>query len=152
MLKLNLIIDTREQLPLEFCGVLFGEIKRAKLDVGDYGATWHNAPIPIYFERKSIGDLFGTMTNGYERFKKEMARAKESGVKLVLLIEASMREVAKGYEHSKFEGSSMIKKLHTLHVRYDLEFHYMNDRGEMARFIAEEYQAIARNYSLNASS
>lgn len=143
---LKLIIDSREQKPLDFRKDAFHLIERKGLKFGDYSATFHNAVIPIVFERKGLGDLFGTMTNGYSRFKKEMARAKEAKSQLVLLIEGSIRTIAKGYEHSDFDGASMLKKLAMLKVRYDLEWYCFNDRHEMARYIEEIYQAVVRNY------
>jgi hypothetical protein len=54
--------------------------------------------------------------------------------------------VAKGYKHSTFDGESMLKKLATLHIKYDLEYHYFNDRREMARFIEETFSAVERNW------
>jgi len=143
---LRLTIDSREQLPLEFRSNSFDEIITDGLPFGDYWAELHGVAIPIAFERKSLADLFGTMTHGYERFKHEMKRAKENNFKLVLLIEESMRTVAKGYEYSKYDGNSMLKKLAMLYVRHDLEYHYFNDRREMARFIEETFNAVKRNY------
>ena len=144
--KLVLKVDSREQKPLEFRDGVFDEIVTEGLPVGDYWAELNGKELPICFERKGLGDLFGTMTSGYERFKHEMKRAEEAGLKLVLLIEGSMREVAGGYEHSQYSGDSMLKKLAMLYVRYDLECHFFNDRREMARYIEEVFSAVRRNY------
>ncbi len=150
--KARLKIDSREQLPLKFRESVFDSIVVAGLPFGDYWAeievsegVWHE--IPIVFERKSLGDLFGTMGQGYERFKREMGRAKEAGCHLVLVIEGSIEEVHKGYEHSQIEGKSMLKKLAMLRVRHDLEVQFFNGRREMARWIEEVFDAVARNYS-----
>jgi ERCC4-type nuclease len=143
--ELTLIVDSREQLPLSFPSSTFS-VERAGLNVGDYQCRWGEKMIPIAFERKSLGDLFGTMTNGYERFRKEMERAKDQKIELILLIEKSMREVAKGYEHSRFSGDSMLMKLATLHVKYGLSYHFFNDRFEMTRFITETFKAVNRHY------
>lgn len=144
MLKLK--IDSREQAPLEFKTGAFDEVVVEGLPIGDYWAEIDGIEVPICFERKAMGDLYGTMTHGYERFKREMERAQKHGVKLVLLIEGSMREVAAGYAHSKFTGDAMLKKLAMLYVRYDLEYVFCNDRREMARRIEETFQAIKRNF------
>lgn len=146
MPKIVLQVDSREQLPLEFRGDAFDGVVVRGLPVGDYWCTLDGEELPIAFERKALGDLFGTMTNGYERFKHEMKRANESGITLILVIEGSMRTVGKGYEHSQFSGEAMLKKLATLRVKYDLEYHFFNDRREMARFIEEIFLAIARLY------
>jgi len=57
-----------------------------------------------------------------------------------------MRDVSQGYEHSRFTGDAMLKKLAMLRVRYDLEYHFCNDRREMARHIEEIFSAINRNF------
>jgi len=145
---LVLKIDSREQLPLEFKDGVFEEVKVEGLPVGDYWAEVDGFEVPLCFERKSLGDLFGTMTKGYKRFKKMVARAHEMGCKVVLVIEGSMKDVFKGYEHSQFDGESMLKKLAMLYVRYDLEYHFFNDRREMARFIEDVFGAVARNYKV----
>ena len=99
----------------------FIKVETIGLPVGDYGCMVKGEHCPVIFERKSMGDLFGTMTQGYNRFKKMLAKAKELKVKVILLIEKPYHEVLEGYEHSQFKGESMLKKLATLHVRYDLD-------------------------------
>ena len=144
--KISLLVDSREQLPLDFDMTRFGEVRVQALPVGDYWCEIDGQEIPVAFERKALGDLFSTMTSGYERFKHEVKRAKDSNITLILVIEGSMREIAKGYKHSQFSGNSRLKKLAMLRVKYDLEFHFFNDRREMARYIEEIFLAIARWY------
>lgn len=142
---MRLICDTREQRVLDFRPGVFDEIIRSTLSVGDYGAEINDARAPLAFERKGLGDLFSTLgSSEYDRFKREMQRAKDSGIKLVLLIEGTMREVADGYERSTFDGDSMLKKLATLYVKYDLEYHFCCDRRVMARRIEDTFQAVER--------
>ena len=43
-----------------------------------------------YIERKSITDFIGTMSGGYERFKREVERAREQDAKLIVLVEESL--------------------------------------------------------------
>jgi len=143
---MKLKIDTREQAPLNFKEGVFAEIVREGLPVGDYWCEVEGAEIPIVFERKSLGDLFGTMTSGYARFKREMARARQAGITLVLIIEGSMKDVAKGYQYSKFDGNAMLKKLFMLWIRYDLFPVFCEDRRTASRFIEETFSAVARNY------
>lgn len=144
--KFKLLIDSREQLPLKFRPGAFDERTVVGLPFGDYACEIGEDRVPICFERKGIGDLFGTMTQGYERFKKEMQRAKEANHKMILVIEKPLYEVEDGYRHSKYSGDSMLKKLAMLHVKYDLEYHFFNGRREMARFIEETFDAIRRFY------
>lgn len=116
--------------------------------MGDYGCQYENGwEPPFYFERKSLGDLYGTMTAGYKRFKAEMLRAKEAKVKLFLIVEAPLATVGCGFEHSEYSGDSMVQKLFTLRVRYGLETVFCDGRREMVRYIKEFYCAIGREYN-----
>lgn len=142
-----IISDTREQKELDFSGIEGVEkVEKIGLAFGDYTAIVHEKPVPIVFDRKGLGDLFGTMTSGYERWKREMARAKEANFKLILIVEGSYTDVWNGTEHSKFSGESMIKKLHMMQVRYDLETVFCESRRVMARYIAGLFLAVERNY------
>jgi len=75
----TIIVDTREQQPLAFPG---WKVERLGLWAGDYGLRGFSADeVPgglprmgIAVERKSIPDLYSTMTNGRERFEKEIKR------------------------------------------------------------------------------
>lgn len=140
----ELIIDTREQEPLHFKKEVFEFQTSEKLEVGDYGCRIDGELFPIIFERKSKGDLYSTMTSGYERFRKEILRASELDIKLVLLIEGSMKQVQAGFSYSNFDGDSMLKKLAMLYVKYDLEYHFHGGRREMARKIEDTFCAVNR--------
>jgi ERCC4-type nuclease len=148
--SLRILIDTREQLPLKFkCVGALTETVRATLPVGDYAAEYTDGTrCPIYFERKSLSDLWGTMTSGYARFKKEMQRAKEADLKLVLVIEGSFTQVACGIERSKYSGESMVRKLLTLWLKYDLMPVFCDSREGMAYMIREFYEAFGRNFKV----
>lgn len=142
-----LLYDSREQSPLSFKHPQISKVRRTKLDVGDYGVRFEDGHEPkLFFERKSIGDLYGTMTTGYSRFKREVERANESGSSLIIIVEGTLSDVAKGYKYSKYKGESMVKKLFTLWTRYNLMTVYCQDRREMARYITEKYLSIGREY------
>lgn len=142
-----LVQDSREQLGLDFSGIEgIEKIEKMALAYGDYNAIVHGSPVPLFFERKGIGDLFGTMTSGYDRYKREMERAKAANVKLVLIIEGSYTDVWNGFERSAFSGEAMLKKLAMLYVRYDHEYIFCESRRVMARRICDTYAAIERNY------
>lgn len=79
----NILIDTREQTPL-FKGLNTTEI--AKLDEGDYQLK---QPIQnIVIDRKSLNDCIGTMSQGYERFDRELERAKSKSKYLIMMVES----------------------------------------------------------------
>lgn len=143
---LRLKIDSREQLPLEFSNRVFDEVVVEGLPFGDYWVELEGKELPIVIERKSLGDLFGTMTNGYERFKKEVERVKDAECHLILAIEGSVSDVFGGYEHSQYKGESMLKKLAMLRVRHDIEVMFFGSRDEMRRWVEELFDAVRRNY------
>ena len=142
---MKILIDTREQRLIDFPYDFVTECKIAKLDVGDYGAMYEDGYVaPVFFERKSIGDLFGTMGNGYARFKRELERAKELDVRLILIIEGTLSKVLLGAKHSTIEGVSVVRKLMTLWVKYGLTPVFCRDRVEMGRFMYEYFCSIGR--------
>ena len=150
---MKLYVDSREQRPLEFkVDGIVTEVITTKLPYGDYAGAWedkngkHIEFMPIFFERKSLGDLYGTLGKGMERFKKEMQRADEDGVKLIIIVEACLTEVLNGYEHSKMEGDSIIKTMMTLWVKHDVPHILCNDRDDMKRTILEMFSAVGRNF------
>jgi ERCC4-type nuclease len=117
-----------------------------KLDFGDYACMFNDSSISsTVFERKSLGDLFGTMGKGYKRFKKEIERCKETECKMVLIIEGSITTVLKGTKYSKLKGHSVLMKLFTLWHRYNVLPVFCKDRAEVVRFMIETWNAEGRD-------
>lgn len=142
---LIILSDTREQCPLDFDGIEgVDKVETIGLPVGDYTAMIDGKQLPVVFDRKALGDLYGTMTSGYDRFKREMAKAKELGMKLILITEGTYSDVAAGYSHSEYSGEAMVKKLHTLAIKYDLEWWPCESREVMAERIVHTFTAISR--------
>ncbi len=143
---MRLVIDNQEKKPLLFKKGVFGEMTTRHLSFGDYGIELDGKFAPIYFERKSLVDLFGTMGKGYERFRKEIKRSQEAKSTLILVIEGSMKDVFNGVEYSKIPGYRILKQLATLRVKYDLETHFFNSRREIARYIEDICLAVERSW------
>lgn len=129
---MKIIVDSREQRPLVFgCDSI-----RKKLHVGDYGAEFPAGTIyPVVFERKSIADLFGTLTQGYDRFRKEINRAEIAKTRLIIAVEGSKEKVLKGYPHSARDPESIIKQLETIKTKYGVEHMFFGNRPAMANHI-----------------
>ena len=66
MKKLPIVIDTREQNPLDFSPFEDVRTVRAELWPGDYSLQAATRMVAV--ERKSVSDLVGTMTGGYAGF------------------------------------------------------------------------------------
>lgn len=137
-----ILVDTREQKPLEFNPE---EILSQKLDIADYGAVKDGVYCPIYFERKSIADLFSTLTKGHERFKRELERAKRDNKKIILVIECNYSKLYKGIKWSKLKGSVIIKILMTMYHKYDLQHIFFKNREEMKDYIKRFYEGWFKN-------
>lgn len=72
--KLKIVIDTREQTPWAFPDYLV-ESRRGTLPTGDYALEGDSG---FAIERKSLDDFLGTISSGWERFKREIERMKQS--------------------------------------------------------------------------
>lgn len=140
---LVLIQDSREQSPLVFKGKYIVQC----MSVGDYGAKFSERyQYPLVFERKGKGDLFGTLSKGYERFKKEIRRAEEQGIKIVIAIEGTKERILRGYSHSKRNGCSIVLQLETIKERYRVDHIYFPSRISMANYIEKFYQVEYEKY------
>jgi ERCC4-type nuclease len=144
-----IISDSREQNPLRLehlktdanieCVIV------DKLCYGDYSAHSDGKVCPIFYERKSLSDLFGTLGRGYQRFKKEINRCSLDGNRLVIVIEGSVLDILRGYKHSQMSGLGVFRTLCTLYVKYGIQFLCFNDRNDMATYIVETFSAWERS-------
>jgi len=138
-------IDSREKAPLEFKHKYITDTIVHKLDVGDYRSIYENGKQSrIVIERKSIGDLYGTLTKGYGRFRKEIERAREANIYLVICIEGSYTKVGGGYSHSKRPAREIQEQLRTIWVKYGVTHTYCVTRKEMAKYIIDTFIWVGR--------
>jgi len=148
-IKGTLIIDTREQLPLPFGKSKYWDIIKEKIDFGDYGLKI-NDKLVCAFERKSASDLFGTLTSGHERFNKEIQRAKEKGIFFFIIIENTYDDIMnKRFDGSfkiKTKGHTIIKTVHTMTIKHDLNFIFCNGRTEMKDYIYNMFYSLINFY------
>jgi len=150
---MHIITDTREQKNLNFSRFIGVDntIVR-KLDVGDYGCIINDVEIPIYFERKSIADLWGTLGTkfGFIRYLKEVERAKESGVELIMIVEESYNCMSSGFKIpstrklSMFSGQAMRSRLNSLYLLDGVRFIFCSNRNEMEMVIYDFFRACEK--------
>lgn len=142
MVRIKIKIDTREQQPLVFKNKIVESVVFGTIKCGDYGCyTPEGNELPIYFERKSLNDLYGTLSQGYERFKKEIERAKENNLKLIIILESSLTRTLQGVNYSKREPESIIKQIFTILARYNIETVFCSSREEVSEYITQYYYA-----------
>lgn len=141
----KIFIDTREQRPLRFNN---REVEIRKLDYGDYAFNSKMATCNCYIERKGLSDLIGTLSGGYERFLKEIERAKDNEANLVILVESKFNnalyfnEQRKSYnkervfKNVKATPEFIFHRIRNLIQRYPhIQFLFVNGRKEAARVI-----------------
>ena len=82
--KKNITIDTREQKPIKLKNY---DIINEKLDFGDYSCDR-----VLAVERKSLSDLVSTLSSGFERFNREIDRAKSIGGYIIVVTECDINK------------------------------------------------------------
>jgi hypothetical protein len=92
-------IDTREQKPLFFLNS-----KDNKLDFGDYTIGGKDYTY-TYVDRKSEGDFKGTMSVGFQRFRKELERAKQFNAFLYIVTESSIDKIIKNNKYGSYSSN-----------------------------------------------
>lgn len=120
---MTIIIDTREQLP-------YWNTKKQTLIVGDY--TTKKLYNRFHIERKSLQDLYGTLTSGNRRFKYELFRAAYHQIKIEVYVEGTLenfiaKKFPKGNER-KFTSEGLEQLIITFQKKYHLKFHWHKTR------------------------
>lgn len=138
-----ILIDTREQLPFAFKGQ---KTLRRGLKAGDYSLQGMQALVVI--ERKSLGDLFGTLArkHNFTRFCKELEKLKK--VKYAfLLIEGTPESVMNGFQYSMANGGLVLDKLMKLYCQYGVQIVFGGSRWGAERVALSILRAV---YTLEA--
>lgn len=104
------------------------EIK--KLDTGDYSIEGFEHLIMI--ERKSLDDLWGSLTYGRERFLKEMERAKQIPARY-LVIEGTLKDVLAGSKFSAVSGEYILSNLFSLENKYGIRVIFTDKRHDVSQ-------------------
>lgn len=97
----TIIIDTREQRPLDF---LHLPSERGTLQSGDYSVAGLEAEFAV--ERKSVADLCQSVTRGRERFERELHRLRGFDFARLLIV-GEPYEVARVSMNAKAVFSSL---------------------------------------------
>lgn len=143
---LKIIVDSREQLPL------FAGFKKEALICGDY--TTVRLKNIFHIERKSLADLYGTLTSGNQRFKRELFRAAWHRISIVVYVEGTYdafinKRFPKGNER-KFSKEGLEKLVAAFERTYFLQFVWHKNRMECCKAVEkrlkdEETSFLAQN-------
>lgn len=115
------------------------EYEVRKLDVGDYmidgGATSVDT-------KRSIDELSTNMLNrsDHARFWREVRRAKDTGIKLIILIESNKYTDIPSLidwksKYSSVNGRSLIDAIYRAHISYGVEFIFCSKRATGRRIV-----------------
>jgi len=135
----RILIDTREQEPLRFKR----PIEVATLSFGDYSFSDAKATCNCNIERKSLSDFIGTLTGGFERFEREIIRAKDAGAYLVILIEDILANAIKFNtlpnvyrKGTKVTPDFVFRRVRDLIQKYDhIQFLFVDGRDEASDIV-----------------
>lgn len=111
------VIDTREQLPWTFAGLSSDpvEVKTGTLRSGDYSVEGFEQRLAI--ERKSLADLYGTLTSGRERFVRELERLSDLDWAAVI-VEATWHDIVKPPFGTRANPKSIVGSILAFQQRY----------------------------------
>jgi ERCC4-type nuclease len=112
MFQPTIIIDSREQTPLQFTNL---PTVVSTLPTGDYSVLGLENDFTV--ERKTIVDLIRSLTTGRERFMRELQRLLAYPFRRLLII-GSEEEIRQGdWKYSKANPKSILHSLHAIEVR-----------------------------------
>jgi len=113
------IIDTREQTPLDFGADV--QAMRGTLNAGDYSLQGLEDLLAI--ERKELSDLVACVGTERERFERELLRLRGYRCKAVM-VEATLAQVEKGGWRSQVKPAAVLGSIASWRVKYGVEFIY----------------------------
>jgi len=143
----QLVIDTREQLPLDFrIGKVIESVSYHALKTGDYSIIGYEDKIAI--ERKNPNDLFGSVGKNHKRFQRELDRATSFDYFAILVEQPFNVILTKDFEgshFSKMRGDVVIKILYTLKFKYGIDVIFCNGRKEAKNIIKNIFMAYLKD-------
>lgn len=142
-------IDTREhkyelariQPQIESCGV---KTIKSKLYVGDYQSL--DNPRLVIDRKKDLLELCGNVCQQHERFRAELVRARDAGIKIIILCEhgdgISCIEDVYFWDNPRIKespkattGEHLYKSLCTIRDRYGVRFEFCDKRQTGVRIV-----------------
>ena len=142
---MTIIEDTRNKLDKhlnvkEYCDRHEIELVRAKLDVGDYQLPGGKIAIDT---KRNLSELATNLLNRSDRsrFWKEVRRAREQGLRLIVLCEhggriKAIKDVASWHSpYSTVSGRALMEEIYRCHISYGVEFLFCSRRSTGRRIV-----------------
>jgi len=146
---LQFLVDSREQRRFVFSAPVKKEFRDGGtlvrgLSEGDYSVCIDSgAPLSIRIERKSLGDLYGVVGHGRERFERELDRLRAHEYRAIV-VEATADDILKGYERSQISGRAALKSLGAWAMDYGVHAWLMESHrraGGWCQYLLERFAA-----------
>lgn len=138
LINLSLRTDTREQSPLQIPARHKNEV--LKVNYGDYECL--EPKCNIHIERKGLSDFLGTMSQGYERFEREIEGALKNKINLVILVEEDIND-ALGFDYlphiyTKATPDFIFHRMRDLCRRFNnIQFVFVQGRKHSVKFMEQ---------------
>jgi ERCC4-type nuclease len=114
-MPLKIVIDSREQKPLDFTRWPDVIVETGTLQSGDYSI--HGLEERFAIERKSIPDLVASLTSGRDRFTRELERLRAYEFRCII-VEGTLEQIARHEYRSQTNPESILQTLAAWHIRY----------------------------------
>ncbi len=131
MVRLTIVVDTREQEPYSFDPERAGVIRRA-LPAGDYSLEGFERSVAV--ERKTLEDFVHTVIRSRERFTRELRRLSVYEAACVV-VEADLRDLLLGRYRSGAHPHSVWGALLAIIVDFGIPVFFCSDRQVACRFV-----------------
>lgn len=125
------------------------KVVRSKMYVGDY--QFMSNPYFVVDRKKDLQELVGNVCQQHERFRRELIRANEAGIKLCILCEhgrgVTCLEDIKYWENPRLykypkamKGSTLYYTLCTIKTKYNVDFKFCTkqETGDMIIDLLED--------------
>lgn len=146
---MTIIVDTREH-PQAIRRILayFAKeginVVRSKLYVGDYQKISNG--LLVVDRKQNLGEIANNLTQGHERFRSELERAKQAEIRLIILCEhggqiRSLEDVREWQNPRLREspraitGERMYKVMKTMSARYGVTWEFCDKRQTGRRIL-----------------
>lgn len=140
-----IVEDTRNKIGKhenikKYCDAHGIEIIRRKLDVGDYQTPGGKIAIDT---KANLSELATNLMNRSDRsrFWKEVRRAREQGIKLIVLCEhggkvKDIQSVAQwNSPYSPVSGKDLMREIYRVHISYAIDFIFCAKRSTGKRIV-----------------
>ncbi len=137
----QILVDTKEQKPYRIVGARF-----QSLETGDYSLDGLTDKFAI--ERKTLSDFYNSITQGHDRFRSEMNRAKDF-MDFVIVVEAEPGKLIDSYGNGRdIYPNSIRGVIRKWREEYNVRWIFVRDAGAGKKFVMwqlrqwwQEYQA-----------